>query len=76
MISCSEAVRRLWEYLDDNLSEVDRKAVEEHLSLCRRCCGELEFAEELRRFLQSSAREQIPADVRARLHKTLGELET
>jgi mycothiol system anti-sigma-R factor len=75
MISCSEAVKRLWDYLDDNLTEADRKAVDEHLSLCRRCCGELEFAEELRRFLQSSAREQIPADVRARLDKALGELE-
>jgi anti-sigma factor (TIGR02949 family) len=75
MISCSEAVRRLWEYLDDNLTQADREAVEDHLSLCRRCCGELEFAEELRRFLQSSAREEIPADVKARLDKALGELE-
>jgi anti-sigma factor (TIGR02949 family) len=75
MISCSEAVRRLWEYLDDHLTEADREAVEEHLSLCRRCCGELEFAKDLRRFLQSSAREQIPADVRARLDKALWELE-
>jgi len=75
MISCSEATRRLWEYLDGTLGEADRGEVEEHLDLCRRCCGELEFAEELRGFLAGSAKEEIPDDVSKRLHATLDELE-
>lgn len=75
MISCSEATRRLWEYLDGTLGEADRGAVEAHLGLCRRCCGELEFAEELRGFLAGSAHEEIPDDVMKRLNATLEELE-
>jgi mycothiol system anti-sigma-R factor len=75
MISCSEAVKQLWEYLDGALDESDRAALEEHLSLCQRCCGELEFAEELRQFLVTAAREEIPGDVRARLESALQELD-
>jgi mycothiol system anti-sigma-R factor len=74
MISCSDAVKHLWEYLDGVLDEPDREVIEEHLSLCRRCCGELEFARELRQLLAASSREEIPEAVRARLTSTLREL--
>lgn len=74
MISCKDAVRHLWEYLDETVGDADREALEEHLSRCRRCCAELEFAEEMRRFLSESAHEEIPPDVMARLDDTLGGL--
>lgn len=74
MISCTEATKRLWEYLDATLDTADRALVEEHLSRCRRCCGELEFATELRRFLASSARDEVPPEVLERLNDTMKEL--
>jgi anti-sigma factor (TIGR02949 family) len=75
MITCAEAVRQLWEYLDGVVEETEREAIEEHLSFCRRCCGELDFAEELRRFLAQPDEQNMPADVKARLLATLTELE-
>jgi len=75
MITCAEAVRQLWDYLDGMVEEADREAVEEHLSFCRRCCGELDFAEELRCFLAQPDEPDLPADVKARLLATLTELE-
>ena len=75
MISCAEAVKQLWAYLDGEIAPAERAAVEEHLAFCRRCCGELEFAEELRRFLAAGAAEEVPDNVRARLLATLEELE-
>jgi anti-sigma factor (TIGR02949 family) len=75
VITCEEAVRRLWEYLDGELGDEERAAIDEHLSFCRRCCGEAEFAEELRNFLRSSADVELPDDVRRRLTSTLDELE-
>jgi mycothiol system anti-sigma-R factor len=75
MITCAEAVKQLWAYLDGAIAEEDRAAIEEHLSFCRRCCGEAEFAEELRGFLRQGAAEEIPDDVRSRLITTLDELE-
>lgn len=76
MITCAEAVNQLWEYLDGTLADGDRAAIEEHLTFCRRCCGEVEFAEELRGFLAREAAEEIPNDVRIRLLATLEELDS
>jgi len=76
VITCADAVRRLWEYLDGAVDESSRAAIDEHLSFCRRCCGELEFAQEMRAFLATHAAEELPDDVRARLLATLDELGT
>ncbi len=75
MITCAEAVRRLWDYLDGVVDEPARAAIDEHLAFCRRCCGEVEFAEELRAFLAVQAAEELPPDVRTRLTATLDRLE-
>ena len=74
MIGCTEAVRRLWEYIDGNVDGLDRALIDEHLSRCRRCCGELEFTHELRAFLREAAHEAPPDDVLLRLNQTLEEL--
>lgn len=75
MISCSEAVRQLWEYLEQDLDAADRAQVEQHLAFCRRCCGEVEFAEALRDLLGSAARPYLPAEVEGRLVDFLDQLE-
>jgi mycothiol system anti-sigma-R factor len=74
MITCADAVRQLWEYLDRALPAEERARVEEHLEFCRVCCGEVEFAQEIQRFLQSQHSEELPGPVRARLEQTLSEL--
>jgi mycothiol system anti-sigma-R factor len=76
VITCAEAVRQLWEYLDGTVDEARRGAIEEHLGFCRRCCGELEFAEELRGVLASQRGDELPEDVRRRMMSTLDDLET
>ena len=75
MISCAEAVRQLWEYLDRELDPADRERVEQHLAFCRTCCGELEFAEELQDFMARQGQDDLPADVRKRLESLLSDLE-
>lgn len=67
MITCTEAVRQLWDYLDGAVGEASRHAIEEHLNVCQRCCGEAEFANELRRFLNTQAYEELPSDAKERL---------
>lgn len=68
MISCADAVRRLWEYLHNDLDAVDRGSVEDHLAFCRRCCGELEFARALGAMLRSAGSPSVPPQVEGRLH--------
>lgn len=74
MIPCSEAVRQLWEYLDQALSPEEAAKVEGHLAFCRKCCGELEFARELQAFLATNAADEIPPEVRARLERFVEDL--
>ncbi len=77
MINCKEAVSRLWEHLDRNLGRFEEQELEEHLGLCRHCCGELEFAKQIRGLLkQSTPAAEISPDVRMKLDtylKRLGE---
>lgn len=75
MIGCTEAVRQLWGYLEADLEEGDRERVEEHLAFCRRCCGELEFAEQLRRFMARNTEAELPAPIEQRLQGFIDELE-
>jgi mycothiol system anti-sigma-R factor len=74
VIPCSEAVRQLWDYLDNAISPDDQELVERHLSFCRTCCGELEFTKELRQFLASRGVEELPTNVKARLERFVQEL--
>ena len=74
MISCSDAVKQLWEYLEGAVNEGDRVAIEEHLSVCKRCCGEAEFADELRKFMAHHASDDLSEDIRNRLTACLKQL--
>jgi anti-sigma factor (TIGR02949 family) len=67
VISCAEAIRQLGAYLDGVADQAQSAEIERHLSLCRRCCGEAEFAAELRSFLAAHTHDDIPPQVRARL---------
>ena len=73
-IPCSDAVRQLWDYVDRVLAPEDQARVEGHLAFCRLCCGELEFAKELRAFLASNAVDEIPVYVKERLERFMEEL--
>ncbi len=76
MINCKEAVTRLWSYLDHNLGRVEEQELEAHLRLCRHCCGELEFAKQIRGLLRQPGEAEIPPEARLKLDaflKSLGE---
>lgn len=74
LIPCSDAVKKLWDYLDNAVSAQDQEAVEKHLAFCRTCCGELEFAKELRSFLATGPVDEIPDHVKEHLERFVDEL--
>jgi anti-sigma factor (TIGR02949 family) len=75
LIPCSEAVRQLWDYLDRAVQPEDQEKIERHLSFCRQCCGELEFARELREFLASQDADELPRHVKTRLERFVIDLQ-
>lgn len=74
VISCREAVRNLWRFLDEELETGDRERVEDHLEHCVQCCGELEFVRMLQDLLASQQTAELPGDVRVRLDRFVDEL--
>lgn len=75
MISCEEAVRRLWEHLELPPTAQEQALLDAHLALCRRCCGEAGFADELRGVLRRLPCEDVPPDAAHRLEALIAGLE-
>lgn len=75
MISCEEAVRRLWEHLELPPSAPEQALLDAHLALCRRCCGEAQFAAELRGVLRRLPREDLPPGAAQRFEALISQLE-
>jgi DNA-directed RNA polymerase subunit N (RpoN/RPB10) len=68
VITCTEAVARLWAYLDRHLGHIEESELDEHLGVCRHCCGELEFSGRLRELLRQPSRAaELTPGTRARL---------
>lgn len=45
MISCKDAAKRLYEYLDKELPGIEYDEIKAHLDLCRACCQRFKFEE-------------------------------
>ena len=75
MIDCTTAVKQLWNFIELEMDGEDRDQMEEHLDFCKRCCGELEFAEEMREVLKSAAGPKLPDDAANRLGQFIDEIE-
>jgi Putative zinc-finger len=75
MIDCREAVARMWAYLSEGLETNDATALEEHLGVCQRCCGELEFSRQLRKKVADAGTRPISPEVRGRIDRLLADPE-
>lgn len=73
MIDCRDAVARMWAYLSQGLEQHDADALEDHLGVCQRCCGELEFSRQLRERVAETGVQPIPPAVRHRLDELLAD---
>ena len=71
MIDCREAVGRMWAYLSQGLETHDIEQLEQHLGVCQRCCGELEFSRQLREKVADAGAELMPPHTQARIDDLL-----
>jgi anti-sigma factor (TIGR02949 family) len=71
-IDCSMAVRQLWDYLDEELTDDRMAAVRAHLAICVHCLSHAEFGERFLAAVQHTRDLQLcPAEVRARVMASL-----
>ena len=68
MVRCEEALENLFDFLDGELDERNRAAIEQHLDICKRCYPRAKFE---RAFLEALERvdegKGVPDDLRQRV---------
>ena len=72
-LTCSEAARQFFAYLDGALAGGPLEAVEEHLQACLDCCQKLEFSRTLDGFVKSRlGDEPLPEGIEERIRRRIG----
>lgn len=69
-LSCNEAVKQFFAYLDRALAGEPLEALEAHLEACLDCCEELEFNRKLDAFVKSRlGDEPLPEGIEERIRR-------
>jgi len=64
---CQEAIHKLYHYLDGELTEEKRQAIEKHLDQCRPCEQAYSFERELRRVIADRMKEEVPESLKKKI---------
>jgi hypothetical protein len=71
MITCPEVMDLISSYIDDEVSEIEKKSVEQHLRDCPECRKEYEYTLEVLNALKEIPDEELPQGFKEELHKKL-----
>lgn len=71
VIDCEEALRRLFEYLDAELSAGPQQEMQQHLERCRSCFSRVEFEKRLKAYTGELRREPVSPALERRIHTLL-----
>ena len=70
-IGCEEALKRLAEFIDCELSDSEQADVEQHLRTCRSCYSRKEFESRLKERLSALSGDDAPPKSRDRIRKLI-----
>lgn len=68
---CSDALERLYEFLDGELTPERRQALAEHLDRCPPCLDHKDFEADLRALVAHCCQERVPESLRQRVAQAL-----
>jgi len=72
---CSETIGRIYYYLDGELTEERRLAIQRHLDECPPCVEAYDFEVELRQLIANRCRDRVPESLLERVRQALLEEE-
>ena len=75
MISCQETLRRFFDYLNRELSEISASEVEAHLAECRKCYDRMEFEKRFNGFVATELDRESRSELRANLLERIRAME-
>lgn len=70
-ITCEEALRELYAFLDDELDGHTHRVIEHHLRVCRACYSRAEFERRLKERLRETRSAKASPELQARLRKMM-----
>jgi mycothiol system anti-sigma-R factor len=68
---CQEAIQTLYNFLDGELTDRRRHEIQQHLEECSPCLEAFDFEAELKIVIARKCRDQVPANLRDRVHDAL-----
>ena len=66
-MTCDEAIRQFFAYLDRAISGESLDAIEAHLEACLDCCDRLQFSRRLDTFVMSLSETRLPQGLQDRI---------
>lgn len=68
---CSEALERLFEFLDHEIQEADGDRIRQHLADCEPCLAEYDVEDHLKKLVRRSCHEEAPRQLHLRIREQL-----
>ena len=73
MVTCAQVMAELSNYLDDDVSNVLRKQIEEHIKGCHRCTAVYDSARKVLLIFSDDRVLEVPPGFHERLHNFLSQ---
>ena len=70
--NCTDALHELYHFLDGEMTDEKRSAVQHHLEQCPPCFEAYDFEAELKEVVQAKCRERVPESLRTRIADAIG----
>ena len=70
-IGCQQALERLWDFVDHELSENQIEKMERHLRACRACFSRVEFEARLKQRLADLSSDETSTKARDRIREII-----
>ena len=71
IVGCREAMAKLYSFLDGDLTEQRREAVQRHLDECSPCVQAYDFEAELKKVLATRCKDSVPESLKERIYNAL-----
>ena len=68
---CTEALTRLFEFLDSEIDEAESDRIRQHLADCEPCLSEYDIEDHLKKAVRRSCSETAPAELHVRIRQQL-----
>lgn len=70
-INCTEALKQVFDFLDQSLGEHKHEEMEHHISRCRSCFSRVEFEKKLKERLNDSGKQEAPESLHNKINGLL-----